>query len=262
MRCWRSDSTTVLSRWVSAIALTFLSALLCPPLLAGLIIDVTVSYPSGGRIHRSEGRILLEGSRMKFAPLSAASSQEFIYVAGDGHNIVIDHATHSYYEFSATAVTGIGKVRSAARSLRTRLRELFGWEEAPENELSIQATPQTAALCALSCRRYVVRRGDTPLQEIWVAAWRDAGLSAKELDTLRDFLHTYESTLPALLRLAGCEVTNDLPLSGLLRVPGYPVFVRYFGDSASTYTVTLSRPRTAAIPAQHFQPPGRYSRRF
>lgn len=230
--------------------------LLALPTLAGHTIDITLLDRTADKPQMTRTAVLVgpDGFLMDTTALQGRSGS--ILCRRDESLYLLDHSTRRYAPLNLSVLSGASAL---ARQAGRLLQGEAGTSASPAggSTLSTQATDQRKDFAGLPCRLYVVKRGGTTLQEIWMTPWASVALPESSYALIRQVAASWTAIAP--LVQAGGEVMPDIPLDGLLAAEGYPVLFRQFANGRPVYEARFGAPKPTPTPPTAFTVPPAYA---
>ncbi len=184
----------------------------------------------------------------------SGESTDLRYAAGENIIRHVNHTSHEYVELNAET---LGRASEWMKGALDTLQET--WSGTPSAPAAPSITRQEGLwpLNGMSCSKYRITFEKDAFQDVWLADWKQAGLSRSEFQAVMKMALAYErmaSTLGALPFL------SRIPVKELNRLDGYPVLIKQVEQGKLRYEILLERPSARAWPPELFQVPKGYKR--
>lgn len=191
----------------------------------------------------------------------AAGASEMIFRTATRKVWHIDHADKSYLEIdermASTMTDGVNKALEWLEGMWGEDAEPGG-NDAP---LVAEHAGQRREIMGVPCERYLIRRGDETVQDIWLASWSACGINEGDFTAVRQLALASDKLLALLAATPGFGGLPALPLASVAGLDGYPIMIRQFGGGRVLYDIILHVPEKQGDRAPYLLPEG-YRRRL
>lgn len=228
--------------------LRLFAAILIPsalPVLAGHYTTAIVKDFTGPRPVAYQARIVFDADRLHVDTTGFSGTEgqtELIYRTDLRKIWQVDHADKSYVEIDEKLMGSVGNGMSAAIGAVEELLRQQGVPIARDAEVAIEATGRVKELWGLSCDGYVIRQGETKLQEVWLASWAASGITMEHFGAVRQLASSSDKILATFAGSALMQGVPYIPLAQVAGLDGYPVQIRQFGQGKVVYDIFLQPP--------------------
>jgi hypothetical protein len=230
--------------------MTVVAALTLPlEALSGLSIPVEVD-DMRGLASAYSSTLSIDGQKIKmnttaFSP--GGEKTELIYHVDTKRAYYVNHTKRSYILLDGEMVTG----------LMDRIEKLF---QGPKEIFVTRKTGVLRTLLNRPCRRYDVFQGGKKIQEVWAAAWKDAGIPKDRLEGLRQLAAVYDRVMGTLGQTRLFRDVEYIPMESALKIDGYPVRLEFFQGKKRLFDIRLQFPREQPFSPSAFLVPKTYTR--
>jgi hypothetical protein len=259
--------------------LAVFAAMLCRPLTAGVVYEIEVknheqSPPKTESIEATvEGRHL----RIGIAPGKHGGRGEMIFRGDRREMVVLDHENRSYHVLDQAAMDGIAtqlggvmsQMQQALQNVPPEQRAMMeqmmkqNMPQVPPtpSPIELQRTGEKATHNGYPCVKYIVRRGEAVIQELWVTDWSNLEGGKDAAGTFEEMAEFFRGMLDAIPDFGQGPTGGDTVFKHMKDLGGFPVVARAFGEDGSLESeTTLRSARRQSLDADAFAPPSGYKR--
>jgi hypothetical protein len=195
-----------------------------------------VKYEAELFIH--EDKLKLDATHLRFD----SKKTDLIYHGEQRVVYYVNHTDESYLEFSERAIVDLSEqLEKAAAFFRKRMGSAPVKTEAPAFR-TLDAN-STAIIDGIRCRRYLVFRNETLLQEIWAAAWEEVGLEKPRLKSLRQLGQSYDRVMNRFGGTGFLQNIVHIPLGCALAIEGYITAIKHFDNDKVIFDIKVGAPQ-------------------
>ena len=221
----------------------------------GVVFKDFVAQPAGqyrATLWMNERAVKIDTSRF------TGGKTELIFLRAGAILYHVDHAAREYMEIDA------GRMERAGEQMRAfldGLKEKIGYAGAASSARDVSrvaAESGTWDVAGMTCRKHGVYSGAEKMQEVWAAAWKDAGIEERDMAALRELTRTYDQLFRQLNVMLGGFAA--IPCDGINRVPGYPALIKQWSGKHLDYEIQLARPRRSRRADGFFALPEGYAK--
>ncbi len=171
----------------------------------------------------------------------------------------VNHSEQSYIELDEVVLFDtIDGLSTVIKYLRKKM----GVGDAPQRTVlcEVRETKETRLIAGLHTRKHLILCDGGVRQEVWVAAWDEAGIKKETLEGVRKLSEAYEKVMANLGQLPLFREVEYVPTKGLFDIDGFPVAIQHFEGGELLYDVQFGAPAKVNPNPSAFSVPKGYER--
>ena len=206
---------------------------------AGYAIDVKITKTSRGTETPMAALCVFNPNRAKISVGSdPRSSLDVVYEASNRMLVLIDHYAKEYWRFGLDAVE---RAESAVTIVERVVAEGLGGSS-KATVARVVRTSELRQIGEIPCQRFLIVKGKTPVQEVWVTSWKHAGITRGETAILRECLEACKKAEVVAGGIGLIDSAVGIPVEGFLRINGFPIEVVQMKSGQVLFRMRLSLP--------------------